>query len=37
MTVDAALVTIDFALRHGLVDDDAAARCVRMLRVPRMS
>ena len=37
MTVDAALVTVDFALRHGLVDDEAAARCVRKLRVVRKS
>lgn len=37
MTVDAALVTIDFALRHGLLDDDFAAACVRKLNVPRRS
>jgi 8-oxo-dGTP pyrophosphatase MutT (NUDIX family) len=36
MTVDAALVTIDFLLRHGLLDDTAAADCVRRLRVHRI-
>lgn len=35
MTVDAALVTIDFLLRHDLVHDEAAADCIRNLRVPR--
>jgi 8-oxo-dGTP pyrophosphatase MutT (NUDIX family) len=35
MTVDAALVTIDFALRHGLLDDDEAARRLQALRVAR--
>lgn len=35
MTVDAALVTLDFVLRHGLVDDPAAARAVNALRVVR--
>lgn len=33
MTVDAALVTIDFALRHRLVDDEAARRAIDALRV----
>lgn len=33
MTVDAALVTLDFALRHGLVDDAEAARGLQALRV----
>ncbi len=33
MTVDAALVTIDFALRHGLVKDPAVAEQVRQLQV----
>jgi hypothetical protein len=35
MTVDAALVTIDFALRHGLLDDAEAARRLQALRVAR--
>ena len=35
MTVDAALVTLDFGLRHGLLADAAAAACIRQLRVPR--
>ncbi len=35
MTVDAALVTIDFLLRHGLVHDAALAACIRPLRVSR--
>jgi 8-oxo-dGTP pyrophosphatase MutT (NUDIX family) len=33
MTVDAALVTLDFALRHGLLDDATAAAGVGRLRV----
>ncbi|MDE2454886.1 MAG: DUF4743 domain-containing protein [Burkholderiales bacterium] len=33
MTVDAALVTIDFALRHRLVQDEAARRAIDALRV----
>ncbi len=33
MTVDAAVVTIDFALRHGLVKDPAVAGRVRQLQV----
>jgi 8-oxo-dGTP pyrophosphatase MutT (NUDIX family) len=33
MTVDAALVTIDFALRHGLLEDAEAAAGIRNLRV----
>jgi 8-oxo-dGTP pyrophosphatase MutT (NUDIX family) len=37
MTVDAALVTIDFGLRHGLIQDEDAARCVRTLKVIRKS
>jgi len=36
MTVDAALVTIDFALRHRLLDDPALAACVQTLRPTRM-
>ncbi len=32
MTVDAALVTIDFALRHGLLDEPAVARRMQTLR-----
>jgi len=36
MTVDAALVTIDFLLRHGLIEDAAAADRVRGLLVHRM-
>jgi 8-oxo-dGTP pyrophosphatase MutT (NUDIX family) len=36
MTVDAALVTIDFGLRHGLLDDEFAAGCVRKLHVARI-
>ncbi len=35
MTVDAALVTFDFLLRHGLLADAAAAERVRHLRVVR--
>jgi hypothetical protein len=31
MTVDAALVTLDFALRHGLLDDAALARRAAVL------
>ncbi len=34
MTVDAALVTLDFALRHHLLDDPALLRGVQALRVP---
>jgi 8-oxo-dGTP pyrophosphatase MutT (NUDIX family) len=37
MTVDAALVTIDFGLRHGLIQDDTLARCVQRLKVVRKS
>jgi 8-oxo-dGTP pyrophosphatase MutT (NUDIX family) len=37
MTCDAALVTIDFGLRHGLIHDDSVARCVRTLKVVRKS
>jgi 8-oxo-dGTP pyrophosphatase MutT (NUDIX family) len=33
MTVDAALVTLDFAVRHGLLDDPALVRGVQALRV----
>jgi 8-oxo-dGTP pyrophosphatase MutT (NUDIX family) len=33
MTVDAALVTIDFLARHGLLDDPEAARGIAALRV----
>ena len=33
MTVDAALVTLDFAARHGLVDDDALRAGLRALRL----
>ncbi|MFY9514170.1 MAG: DUF4743 domain-containing protein [Rubrivivax sp.] len=36
MTVDAALVTLDFALRHGLLHDAAASECVQARRVPRL-
>lgn len=35
MTVDAALVTLDFALRHALVTDAGAARALAELRVVR--
>lgn len=35
MTVDAALVTLDFALRHGLLDDPALLRGLQALRVAR--
>ena len=35
MTVDAALVTLDFALRHGLLQDAAVAERIRSLRVVR--
>ncbi len=35
MTVDAALVTLDFALRHGLLQDAAVAERIRILRVVR--
>ncbi|MBX3637132.1 MAG: DUF4743 domain-containing protein [Rubrivivax sp.] len=34
MTVDAALVTLDFAVRHGLVDDAALHEGLRRLQVP---
>ena len=34
MTVDAALVTIDFLSRHGLLNDPAAAQALAALRVP---
>ena len=37
MTVDAALVTIDFALRHGLLDDAEAAQRLQALRVARFA
>lgn len=37
MTVDAALVTMDFLLRHHLLDDAAAAERIQMLRVVRKS
>ena len=33
MTVDAALVTLDFVVRHGLVDDAALHEGLRRLRV----
>jgi len=36
MTVDAALVTLDFALRHRLLDAPELSACVQTLRVPRM-
>lgn len=35
MTVDAALVTLDFAVRHHLLDDPALVRGVQALRVER--
>jgi 8-oxo-dGTP pyrophosphatase MutT (NUDIX family) len=35
MTVDAALVTIDFLLRHGLLDDAAVQARMQALHVPR--
>lgn len=35
MTVDAALVTLDFLLRHNLLDDTAAAERLQALRVVR--
>ena len=35
MTTDAALVTIDFLLRHGLIDDLSVARRVQARTVPR--
>lgn len=37
MTVDAALVTLDFLQRHGLLDDNDAAERIQMLRVARKS
>jgi len=37
MTVDAALVTLDFALRHGLLAEPEAARRIQALRVVRKS
>jgi 8-oxo-dGTP pyrophosphatase MutT (NUDIX family) len=35
MTVDASLVAVDFALRHGLLHDDAVAAAVEACRVSR--
>lgn len=35
MTVDAALVTLDFAVRHGLLDDAPAMQALNALRVVR--
>jgi 8-oxo-dGTP pyrophosphatase MutT (NUDIX family) len=34
LTVDAALATLDFALRHGLLSDPALAQALQALRVP---
>ena len=33
MTVDSALVTLDFGLRHGLIADTELDTCIRKLRV----